>query len=398
VSDFNHMNGMPNGMYGNFGGNMGMNDMSAMNMMNYGGGYGNGWNGMGGGYGNFNGSNQMGGYNQSGAYPEVVNQFPKNNFSNQNQNRFHASQGGQDPQRDRNGSCGSFGAALQNAHSRPGSQSGPTHNVRRFHHHFPPTPSPSVGKFLNQVTDGCFFQQCDGQSPEGTADAASKAMAKGEQAKASTEDIEEGKALANSEPVTAGLQPPQEVTLGDSTRDIGEKTEHTEDGAKEAAQGDGLNPIQTYDSGDADMQEFDQSMMSNAMHPAMAYQQGLMNQFSHQQMNASFDPSMNMTMGYNQQNNFIPRSNFNNGAYGAARVLVGQSTQPVGLGVGVVGAPTGPRAMREGRPNTGFSSRLNNSRFPPTAPKSVASTHEPVSGSPHRRVRSYVSMEIVARL
>jgi len=353
---------------------------------------------MGGGYGNFSGPNQMGGYNQSGAYPEVVNQFPKNNFSNQNQNRFHASQGGQDPQRDRNGSCGSFGAALQNAHSRPGSQSGPTHNVRRFHHHFPPTPSPSVGKFLNQVTDGCFFQQCDGQSPEGTADAASKTMAKGEQAKASTEDIEEGKALANSEPVTAGLQPPQEVTLGDSTRDIGEKTEHTEDGAKEAAQGDGLNPIQTYDSGDADMQEFDQSMMSNAMHPAMAYQQGLMNQFSHQQMNASFDPSMNMTMGYNQQNNFIPRSNFNNGAYGAARVLVGQSTQPVGLGVGVVGAPTGPRAMREGRPNTGFSSRLNNSRFPPTAPKSVASTHEPVSGSPHRRVRSYVSMEIVARL
>lgn len=109
IVDFNSMNGMPNGMYGNYGGNMGMgmNDMSAMN---YGGGYG-GWNSMSGGYNQYNnGYNQMGGHNQSGAYPEMMNQFPKNNFSNQNQNRFPANQGGQYPQRNmRNGSHGGHG-------------------------------------------------------------------------------------------------------------------------------------------------------------------------------------------------------------------------------------------------------------------------------------------------
>jgi hypothetical protein len=129
-----------NGMYGNYGGNMGlgMNDMSAMN---YGGGYG-GWNGMGGGYGNYNnGFNSMGGYNQSGAYPEMMNQFPKNNFPNQNQNRFPANQGGANPQRNtRNGSQGSFGPSFQNADARPGSRSGPAPNVRRFYH-LPPRPT-----------------------------------------------------------------------------------------------------------------------------------------------------------------------------------------------------------------------------------------------------------------
>ncbi|KAH9868029.1 hypothetical protein IAQ61_007336 [Plenodomus lingam] len=324
-NDFNNMNGMPsNHMYGNFGGNMGMgmgmNDMSAMNMMNYGGGYGNGWNGMGGGYGNFNGTNQMGGYNQSGAYPDMMNQFPKNNFSNQNQNRFHANQGGQNPQRDRNGSRGNFGPAFQNANSRPESRSGPVQNR-------------------------------DGQSPGGSANAAPEADADGEEAKAPAEDPEQ------------------------------------EDDANGEAQANGLNPIQAFESGDADMQNFDQSIMSNAMHPEMAFQQAMMNQIPHQQMDASFDPSMNMNMGYNQQNNFGPRGGFNSGAYGAARVLVGQAPEPVG--VGVAGAPTGPRAMREGRPNTGFSSRANSTRFPPAAPRSVASAHEPApEGNPHRRVRS----------
>jgi hypothetical protein len=142
----------------------------------------------------------------------------------------------------------------------------------------------------------------------------------------------------------------------------------------------GLKPIQTVDTGDTDIQDYNQSMMGDGMQP---YGPGMMNQFPVPAMNAPFDPSMNMNMGYN--NNYGPRGGFNNGAYGAATVLTGQPTEPIG--VGVVGAPTGPRAMREGRPNTGFSSRAMSGRFPPP-PRSVASTQDAPINSPQRRVRS----------
>ena len=138
------------------------------------------------------------------------------------------------------------------------------------------------------------------------------------------------------------------------------------------------------------MQDYDQSMMGNGM--GMPYAAGMMNQFPAQHMNAPFDPSMNMNMNMNMgyNGNFGPRGGFNSGAYGAATVLTGQPTEPIG--VGVKGAPTGPRAMREGRPNTGFSSRVNSGRYaqapPPPPPKSVASTQEVAPISPQRRVRS----------
>ncbi|KAF2821348.1 hypothetical protein CC86DRAFT_448836 [Ophiobolus disseminans] len=342
--DFNSMNGMPNGMYGNYGGNMGMgmNDMSAMN---YGGGYG-GWNGMGGGYNQYNnGYNQMGGHNQSGAYPEMMNQFPKNNFSNQNQNRFPANQGGQYPQRNmRNGSHGGFGPGHQHANSRPGSRGG--HAPNR-----------------------------DGQSPDGTANTASDAKAGDEQAKAPAESTEEGKANIEGTAESTGVQAaPDAATSGTA----GDSTDPKKDGAEDTPANSGLNPIQTFDSGDADMNDFNQPMMSNGM----PYHHGMMNQgFDQSHMDPSFDPSMGM--GYN---NYGPRGGFNNGAYGAAKVLIDQPAEPIG--VGVVGAPTGPRAMREGRPNTGFSSRVNSARFVPPA-RSVTSARESAApNSPQRRVRS----------
>jgi hypothetical protein len=381
--DYNNMNGM----YGGFGGNMGMNDMSAMNMMQYGGGYGtNGWNGMGGGYGNYSGPNQMGGYNQSGAYPEMMNQFPKNNFPNQNQNRFHGNQGGAFPQRNnRNGSLGGYGPGSQNAYGRPGSHSGPPQNVRRsYQQHAVPT----VGDPSISATDESVPSQRDGQSLDGIANSAPEAKAEGEQAKASTEPTDEGKENADGAPASAN---PQAVQEGGNAVDggVGDATNQAED-SNEAMQDGGLKPIQTVDTGDAETQDYDQPMMGDGMHANMPYPQGMMNQFPDQRhhMNPSYDPNMNMEMGYNGYNR-VGRNNFREGAYGAATVLAGgqdELTEPVG--VGVVGAPTGPRAMREGRPNTGFSSRVNSSRFPPP-PKSVASSvHDAVPGSPQRRVRS----------
>jgi hypothetical protein len=379
--DYNNMNGMSNGMYGNFGGNMGMgmNDMSAMSMMQYGGGYGNnGWNGMGGGYGNYGGPNQMGGYNQSGAYPEMMNQFPKNNFSNQNQNRFQGNQGGAYPQRNnRNGNQGGYGPGSQNAYGCSGSRSGPPQNVRRFHQRSSPRPSLQVGKSSISATDESVPKQREGQSPDGNANSVPEAKAEGEQANASAEPTDEGKENVEGAPASAD---PQAVQEGDVAADAGAGgvTNQAGDSVGEAMPDDGLKPIQTVDTDDADMQDYDQSMMGD----------GRMNQYPDQaqHMNPSFD-HMDMNMGYNGYNR-VSHGNFREGAYGAATVLAGGHDTIEPVGVGVVGAPTGPRAMREGRPNTGFSSRVKSTPYPPP-PKSVAaSVHDAVPGSPQRRVRS----------
>lgn len=372
LEDLN-MNNM-NGMYNNFGGNMGMamNDMSAMNMMNYGGGYGNGWNGMGGGYGNFNGFNQMGGYNQSGAYPEMMNQFPKNNF--QNQNRFPASQGALSQQ---NNTAGSQGGSVsgpggqQNASSRPGSRSGPAQNVRSSHK-FSPGRSSSALKIRKPATDDMINQQPDGESPNASADAADS-KPDGEQ-DAALKPIKEGNDESSAQNTAQGANPTADGAedAGGSTV-AGRQDDHF-------AQTDGLNQIQTIDSEDGGMQGYNQSMLGNGMNPNVGFANGMMNQFSNQmQMNAPFDPSMNM--GFHQNNNFGPRGGFN-AAYGAATVLTGEPQ-----GRGVEGAPTGPRAMREGRPNTGFSSRMSNARYQPP-PKSVTPAQSVGARSPQRRPRS----------
>lgn len=374
-----NMNNM-NGMYGNFGGNMGMgmNDMSAMNMMNYGGGYVNGWNGMGGSYGSFNGFNQMGGYNQSGAYPEMMNQFSKNNV--QNQNRFPATQGGALPQpNNRTGSQGgsvSGAGGQQNVNSRPESRSGPAQNVRRSHN-TPPRHSPSASSIIKAATDDHAIKQREGKSIDASKDAAAETTVDDGQDTA-LKSTEEGNENDGSAPESAAATNASQ-NIGTETADnaaaIGDQT-------NDSAQSNILNQIQTVDTDEGGMQEYNQSMMGSGMQPNMGYASGMMNQFSNQmQMNAPFTPSMNM--GFHQNNGFGPRGGFN-AAYGAATVLTGEPQ-----GRGVEGAPTGPRAMREGRPNTGFSSRMNNVRYQAPA-KSVTPAKSTGARSPQRRVRSYV--------
>jgi hypothetical protein len=364
----NNMNGMPgmsNNMYGGFGGNagMGMNDMSAMG---YGGGYGNGWNGMGGAeYGfNANGYNQMGGYNQSGAYPEMMNRFPKNNYQN---NRFQA-HGGNFPQHrnNRNGSFGGNGSASgpQNPNSRPGSRGLQPQKVRPFHKlpatSTSPRPIPS-NPSSGPATDKCVPVQADGESPSGTVVAAAvENKVDGEQAKASAENPFEGKSEST---VTDAAQ-------ADAAQTAGNMAEN----ADEANESSGLNQIQTVETVEADSHDYDQSMMGDGMQ----YDPQMMNQFASSQshMNGPWGNGM----GY-PQGNFGHRGGFNN-AYGAATVLTGEPR-----GVGVEGAPTGPRAMREGRPNTGFSSRANNARFN-APPPSATPSREAAPASPVRNIRS----------
>lgn len=348
MNNMNNMAGM-NGMFG-FGG-MGMNDMS----MNYGGGFGNGWNNMGNaGYG-FNGYNQTVGYNQSGAYPEMMNQYPKNYMSNTN--RFHGN-GGNLSQQQRSNRNGSLGAG----NNRPQSQSGPQ-NVRRYQHPRTPRNMAATHTFhstsLSISKADSVSEQRDGESPAGTADPASE---KGnDEQTATSAEPEQGKAEAAE--ATAEATPADAVAAAEdsTTAEAGVDEPNT------------LNQIQTVDSVEMDDQGYDQTMMNGNM--SMQYPPHMMNQFPNQ-MNGGFNPNMGF-----QQNNFGPRGGFNH-AYGAATVLTGEPR-----GVGVAGAPTGPRAMREGRPNTGFSSRANNARYNASVQPSAASITER-SRSPSRRARS----------
>ncbi|KAJ4356530.1 uncharacterized protein N0V89_004564 [Didymosphaeria variabile] len=369
----NNMNGM-NGMFG-FGGNMGMgmNDMS----MNYGGSFGNGWNGMGGGGYGFNGYNQMGGgYNQSGAYPEMMNQYPKNHMSNQN--RFQGNGPGNiSQQQNRNGSFGGgYGPGTgRQQNSRPGSRTGPN-NVRRFSRSsLPKLPKASHPFHLspkNTTTDNPGFEQPEGESRAGTVETTTEDQGKDEQASASAETAQEGKA----ETTAAEGDGKEQAAEGAATEDVPEAAEDANTAGPGADQSSALNQIQTVDSVEMEDQEFGSNMMGGNMQFAPQ----MMNSFNANQMNGAYNHGMG-NMGYHN-NNFGSRGGFNN-AYGAATVLTGEPR-----GVGVAGAPTGPRAMREGRPNTGFSSRANNVRYNPPPVATPAAEAPAGSHSPPRRVRS----------
>lgn len=222
------------------------------------------------------------------------------------------------------------------------------------------------------VTDDNVLQQRDEESPDAPADAAGESKPEGEQDGA-IKSIEEGN--DNDGPVQGVAPATDAAGTGDA-----DDTPATGDQAMDSAQSNGLNQIQTIDTEDGDMQGYNPAMMGNGIQSNMGFANGMMNQFPNQmQMNAPFEPSMNM--GFHQNNNFGPRGGFN-AAYGAATVLTGEPQ-----GRGVEGAPTGPRAMREGRPNTGFSSRMNNVRYQPP-PKSVTPAQSTGGRSPPRRPRS----------
>jgi hypothetical protein len=355
-----------NGMYNNFGGGMGMgmNDMSAMN---YGGGYGNGWNGTGGAV--YGGYNNMAGYNQSGAYSGMMNQFPnKNNYSHQN--RFHAN-GGVFPHQGPN-SHGGHGVNF-NSNRQPGSGSGPRNNnnqVRRFHKNHSEYPK----KFTNfsnppplprARTDKCGLEQRDGESPAGSAGATAESKTESEHDKAPAETSAEGKNKANTQE-TAN----PDSALGENAQGAETMTETAGTDEKEATTT--LNKIQTVDTVVDETESFDYAVQSG-----MEYPTDMMSQYPVQ------TPYMNggYQQGYNM-NNFDPRGGHGD-AYGHSTLLVGEPR-----GLGVAGAPTGPKAMRErntfGRPN--------NPRFAPQPPRATP-VQTQASDSPHRVGRSYVIFE-----
>ncbi|KAF2634770.1 hypothetical protein P280DRAFT_523750 [Massarina eburnea CBS 473.64] len=348
-----------NGMYGNYGGGMGMG-MNNMGAMNYGGGYGNGWSGMGGA--NYGGYNNMGGHNQS--FPGMMNQFPnKSNFANQN--RYNPN-GPPFPQQraNRNGSFGGgFGPGngynANTANSRPGTGNGPHNNhVRRFpkhvSHRLPKRPDTFVDSSPPPPTktDQCDPIQRDGQSPAGSADATVETRTEKEH---TAEASVEGKDDAQ--------------TTTDEGAD-GEKAQGadplTETAGTEAPASNTLNQIQTVDTNDDDSQNFDYGMQ-----PGMGYGPHMMDQYPQQQpyTNGAYQPQYNQNFGHRGDHN---------AAYGSSTVVVGEPR-----GLGVAGAPTGPRAMREKNNFKGPHNPRFNSQAPRTAP-----TQPSTSGSPPRESRA----------
>ncbi|KAF2875175.1 hypothetical protein BDV95DRAFT_665765 [Massariosphaeria phaeospora] len=328
----NMHNNMDYNMMGNMNGMPSMSNgmyggfggnMANMNMMNYGGGFGNGWNGMNSGYGYANG-----GFNQSGSYPGM--NFPNNSFA---QNRSYAPGGSFQQRNNRNGSFGGNGIGTGPgklpSNSRPGSRAGPAQHVRSFHNLPPASATPP------RRTDVSCPQQSDGQSPA----AAREPVVGNEQAKTSLETAHEGK---------------------DNARDTSDSTSPFTRGGAEVltpAAGDqgsvgGLNPIQTVDSIETDEPNYGDMSMGAYVNPMGGY-----------------------------SNDFGGNGGYNT-AYGAATVLTGEPR-----GVGVEGAPTGPRAMREGRPNTGFSSRIYKAQST-QPPPSATPVQDVRPGSPPRKPRS----------
>jgi len=219
-------------------------------------------------------------------------------------------------------------------------------------------------KFSGPATDKRVPLQRDGKSPDADADASAQTNVEGDQAESAAEAPSKGKSGTS-----ATVEVANDTEQVDAAQSAGDLTQEVENQTTEPS---GLNQIQTIETVEAEPQEFDGSMMEGVQ-----YTPQMMNQFGLQSHMAG--PYNNNNPGF-QSGNFGNRGGFNN-AYGAATVLTGEPR-----GMGVAGAPTGPRAMREGRPNTGFSSRINNARF--AAPPSVTSSREVAAASPAPKVRT----------
>ncbi|KAF2201803.1 hypothetical protein GQ43DRAFT_21203 [Delitschia confertaspora ATCC 74209] len=391
MASMNPMSNMNNmmSMFPMVGGQMGMAGMNGMGAMNPGMNYGmmgNNWNGqMNGGYGmGMNGNFPMNGYNQSGgAHYSEMNQFPRNNFHKQN--RFHG-QGNYAQTRhfgrgahQGHGNYGyhnqgqGFGAQRMNpyqAGGRVGSQDmdlpRPTSQDHRPSNQFSAeTAQPSQKNDLNALNEKK-LKSSDGvlQATDiSQTDQSSSSAVKSVEGKAGADGSAESDLTASN----VSLAQAQITNLDSKAKQYDELT----------ISADILQPIQTVEAVDPPGVD----LVGSFPHQSMP-QHGMMDDYSNPMS------SMNGGYGYGQGYNsggYTPRSGvYPSAAYGSTTVLTPGEPQ----GVGVAGAPTGPRAMREGRHNTGPPGR-NNNRFPapPSAP-SVASTQE-ATGSGQNRSRRY---------
>jgi len=432
-----NMGPVSQGMFGGYGGQgVGMNGMAGMNGMNgmnmgmgYGGGYGTGWNGQQMSSSDFGGANAGyypgGGYNQSsqGHFPHQMHhqqqQFPKNNY--QNQNRFHG-QGAHQQKGFGRGQQSNFGSQNQTQgpsqnhmsgqnHISPGQNQPDQQEDDAFHHQLPmelqgrrasqqksvepsqPNPNTDAGEAQELVSNPT-ENHAEVTVPGHTTEYAEN--------KEKGEDLTN---IANASSTQDNITTePEELTTvaGGATQEGPVNPDSNE-------QIQGLQPIATVDTSEPSAPAFDNSNMNVAAHQepmvplnhGQYLQSGVMNDFPHRGRGG-------MRGGYGRGAGFDFRGGFGGrgvqgggfmptGAFGPNNAILPQGGDVTVLtpgeprGLGVEGAPTGPKAMREGRPNTGFVSR---GRYPGPPPAVVAAPDPSVASShsrPRRQVQSLPS-------
>lgn len=419
---------MSQGMFGNFGGQgmdmSGMTGMNGMNMgMGYGNGYGSGWSGQQMINGDYSGTNAGyypgSGYNQThqGHYPHHQMHASQQQFSknmSQSQNRF---QGGHHQQR---------GGLARGFHGQANYGSDPSQALNQVPGQDQDTSRPSdIAGESQKSEDEPFAHQLPvhlhggsgpQQPPEGTSKD-SKADSIGlDQDQIDDQKVTEkaplsSKTTTEHDPVKQGENISVD-NLGESLRDNGDQPgPPVNQGNAEAAvpaKNDSLDPsngehanngttkIDTFESDMQDYMNPSETSYSTYMSNSDPYQQNQMQQYGMAQ--DGFGRGRFYNRGMNRGGMGFQGSNRGRGGYNSAythnssfgfgggqssiggdvTVLAGGETK----GPGVEGAPTGPKAMREGLPNTGFSSR----RAMQAAPK--ASTVSQVDLDVHEQKNS----------
>ncbi|KAL1301553.1 hypothetical protein AAFC00_005791 [Neodothiora populina] len=336
---FNNMMGMSMGnmaMFGGFGaGGMGMNDMSGMNMgMGFGGGFGGNWNaqqGMGGNFGA--GFYPNAGYNQpqmhQGAYGNQMHnqQFPNHNY----QNRFQGQRGGAFPRGGRGGFAGRGG-----------------HHINQIQ---PPTQSrPAAGQYA--TSDGFQGDRRPSQAIEETGHP-------------SSEKPDDHSALPVDEDHARDMS-----AQGDVVRGAADEDPHSADQvAIEGGDANAYHDDEMHADG-ASQQGLDINGMNSGALGNMAGQvvdQDMTQQYSNDPAQGDgFYVPANFQAGFHRGRGAFRGRGRGRGAFGAfannmhdAYAHQDNFTVVAGIESGPpINAPTGPKAMREGKPNTGFYSRV----------------------------------------
>jgi zinc finger CCCH domain-containing protein 13 len=390
--------GMP-GMYAGFGGpGMGMAGMNNMMGMGYG-SFNDGWSGqqMGGGeFGANAGYYPSSGYNQQshqqGQFPNQMHQhqFQKNNF--QTQNRFH----GQGSYQQRQFGRGYQGAFRENqAQMQDATQDEPANSETAQHQ--------EDDASLHQPTALLPAQQSSDRKSVEPAPAGQEST--GDAAAADREDN-----AANH--VSEGPKPDESWNVPEGKTATDGATASVESDETKAPEGQASGAPQTVTedaipSAENHMMEKTQPIATFGGDDG-AYSMGMYQSSTGPYAHASnhyTGMTDYPTRGRGGMRGGYGRGGFGRGGHsrygsgggfglGAAGIASQQSDVTVltpgePRGVGVEGAPTGPRAMREGLPNTGLSGRRignpQQTQNPGVAPESDPLTDEARPPSRHRR-------------
>jgi hypothetical protein len=367
---------------------MGMNGMGGMNGMmgmDYSGGGYDGWNNaqqMAGGYGASNGFYPAGGFNQShqGQFPQMSHhqQYPKNNFHNQN--RFQGPQRGglghgRGYHNQGNGSFHQQQSQIQSSGPPPGAPKGPKgaqggfqgHNDA-FHHQLPQKVQSRRSSQALSVDKQPFLKENVQQSNESGEPQDENTTVKPVPENLDAPDPSDKDVPGSG---TAGNTNDNELTNQEYHVESGSlaheqvaddsKTDQLQQDHRQTATANQVN--NTFAN---DVNDYGNTAMADQANDISGYGQ---NNLQNQSHDPFYQPQLNQYSGrggfrgrgsQEMRGGFRGRGGPNWQYHGTHGPPHGDAMAPAAVepkGTGVQGAPKGPKAMREGLPNTGWSGR-----------------------------------------